>query len=73
MKAQEMKEMTVTELRETLNKLEEEYFNLKVRKATQELDNPLVLRQIRRSIARAKTILRAHEKGILTLAGSSES
>ncbi len=73
MKAYEMKEMTVQELREALRELEEEYFNLRVRKATQEIENPLALRTVRRNIARAKTLLSAHEKGLITLASSTSN
>lgn len=72
MKAYEMREMTVQELREALRELEEEYFNLRVRKATQEVENPLALRTVRRKIARAKTLLGAHDRGQITLVGTSD-
>jgi large subunit ribosomal protein L29 len=41
--------------------LEEEGFRLRFRSATMELENPSLLRAIRRDIARLKTILRERE------------
>jgi large subunit ribosomal protein L29 len=61
MKAQEMREWEVTEIRARLGELEEERFRLRFRTATMELENPNVLQTIRRDIARLKTILRERE------------
>ncbi len=63
MKAFELREKTKEELIELLNGLYRELFNLRIRRAAQELPNPLRLRTIRRDIARIKTILREAEMG----------
>lgn len=62
MKASELRQMTLEELRATLSELKEEYFKLRIRRATEELPNPLRLRILRRDIARAITILKEKEK-----------
>ena len=68
MKIAEMREMTRGELEQRVRDLEEERFNLNMRKSFKNLDNPLRLRQIRREIAQVKTLLREDEVGIRTLA-----
>jgi len=61
MKAQELHELSVPELRQKEQQLWEELFNLKMRHALRALENPIKLRLIRRDIARVKTILRQKE------------
>lgn len=61
MRPDEIREMTDQELREKLRELQEEQFRLRFRQATMELENPMLLRRIRRDIARIKTILRERE------------
>ena len=56
-KKEDLKELSTPELEVKISNLKEELFNLKVRKSTGQLANPLPLRQLRREIARAKTIL----------------
>ncbi len=56
-KKEDLKELSIPELEVKISNLKEELFNLKVRKSTGQLANPLPLRQLRREIARAKTIL----------------
>ena len=58
MRASDIREMSVDELKSRVTELERESFNLNFRSATQPLDNALQLRFIRRDIARIKTILR---------------
>ena len=58
MKAEKVREMSVEGLHEEQKKLAEQLFRLRVQKALGQLDNPLKLRQTRRSIARIKTVLR---------------
>jgi len=52
----EIREMTDQEIAERIEQLEEERFRLRFRSATQQLENPMLLRHIRRDIARLKTV-----------------
>lgn len=61
MQAEEIREMADDEIRSRVAELEEERFRLRFRSATQTLEDPLVLRSIRRDIARLKTILRERD------------
>ncbi len=67
MKVFELREKTREELTDMLNGLHRELFNLRLRRGTQELPNPLRLRTLRREIARVRTILREDEKGVRKL------
>jgi large subunit ribosomal protein L29 len=58
----EMKELSVEELRLREQELHEEMFNLRVRHATGQLENPAQLRKVRRDIARVKTFLGQRER-----------
>lgn len=58
MKAQDMRNMTVEELRAHEESLLDELANLRVKLAVRQLDNPLRVRIVRRDIARAKTLIR---------------
>jgi large subunit ribosomal protein L29 len=55
---EKVREMSVEDLRGEEKKLAEQLFRLRVQKALGQLDNPLKLRETRRSIARIKTVLR---------------
>lgn len=57
MKASDLRQYTVEELKTRLYELDEELFNLRFRHVTSELPNPLRIRMIKREIARIKTIL----------------
>lgn len=61
MKPQDIRELTDEEIQERLAELKEEQFRLRFRSATMELENPKLINQIRRDIARMKTILRERE------------
>lgn len=61
MKADEIRDWENTEIEARLGELKEEQFRLRFRSATMELENPRVLRHIKRDIARLKTILRERE------------
>jgi large subunit ribosomal protein L29 len=50
--------MTDADIRARVAELEEERFRLKFRSATEQLEDPLRLRWIRRDIARLRTVLR---------------
>jgi large subunit ribosomal protein L29 len=70
-KASSLRELTRSELHHKLDELEEEYFNMKFRVKTKQLDNPLKLRITRRNIARIKSVLSEDSKGIFKLPESS--
>lgn len=61
MKANDLREKNAAELNEELKALKQQLFNLRFQHATNQLDNPLQLRQVKRSIARVKTVLREEE------------
>jgi large subunit ribosomal protein L29 len=58
MKAGQVREMTVDQLDEELIKLKKEQFNLRFQAASGQLENTARVRQIKRDIARVKTIAR---------------
>jgi large subunit ribosomal protein L29 len=61
MKPQEIREMTDEEIQDRLKELKEEQFLLRFRGATMELENPSLINQLRRDIARMNTILSERE------------
>lgn len=61
MRANEMRELTDEELQQKLRDWKQELFNLRFQAATGQLDNPMRIREVKKSIARAKTILRERE------------
>ena len=62
MRAEEIREMSVDDIRTRVAELEEERFRLRFRSATEPLENPLRLRTIRKDIARLKTVLSERER-----------
>lgn len=64
MKARELRELSDEELRKKLNDFKDELFKLRFQLATGQLDNPMRIREVKRTIARVKTILREREIGI---------
>ena len=61
MKGSEIRELTEQEIAERIEQLQEERFRLRFRSATQQLENPTLLRTIRRDIARLKTAQRERD------------
>jgi large subunit ribosomal protein L29 len=61
MKANEIRELSVENLKARLEELVTERFNLRFRSATESIENPMRFRAIRRDIARLQTILREKE------------
>ena len=57
MKASEFRKMTQEELNEKLAGLKKDLFFLRMQHATNQLDNPVKLRETRHDIARVKTVL----------------
>ncbi|NBD28277.1 50S ribosomal protein L29 [Paenibacillus glycinis] len=64
MKANEFRNLTSVELEQRVAGFKEELFNLRFQLATGQLENPTRIRDVRKDIARAKTVLRERELGI---------
>ncbi|NAZ30651.1 MAG: 50S ribosomal protein L29 [Caldimicrobium sp.] len=62
MKAKELRELSIPELKERVAKLREELMNLRFQKTIHKLENPMRIRQVRREIARVLTILKEKER-----------
>ena len=58
MKANEVRKMSDAELETKLQDLKKDLFMLRMQHATNQLDNPLQITQVKRDIARVKTIIR---------------
>ena len=58
MKVEEMRDLADADIEQKIEEAREELFRLRFRSATQLLENPMLLRTLRRDIARMKTILR---------------
>ena len=63
MKAQAVRSMTPDQLSDELIKLKKEQFNLRFQAASGQLENTARVRQVRRNIARIKTIARQKQAG----------
>jgi large subunit ribosomal protein L29 len=61
MRARELRELSIDELSQKEMDLQEELFNLRFQRATGQLENLVRLTQVKRDIARVKTVIR--EKG----------
>ena len=61
MKTNEIREMSVEELETKLAGLKDELFNLRFQMATGQLDNPMKIREVKKSIDQIKTIQRERE------------
>jgi large subunit ribosomal protein L29 len=61
MRAEEIRELTDEEIDTRIAELAEERFRLRIRGATQTLEDPLRLRALRKDVARLKTILRQRQ------------
>lgn len=57
MNAKELRQKDEAALKAEIKELQKAHFNLRMQKATQQLNNTSQLRMTRRAIARAKTIL----------------
>lgn len=64
MKAEEGRAKTVDQLKEQLLQLRKEQFNLRFQKASGQLENTGRVREVRRDIARIKTLLTEKNKNI---------
>ncbi|MBR6033211.1 MAG: 50S ribosomal protein L29 [Clostridia bacterium] len=61
MKINKIREMSSEELVKELDELKKELFKLRFSLATNGLDNPLKIKEVKKDIAKIKTILRERE------------
>ena len=61
MKPNKVREMSNVELENELSNLKAQLFKLRFQSATNQLDNPLQIKAVRKDIARIKTVLREKE------------
>ena len=61
MKATEIRDLSVDEMNEKLVSLKEELFSLRFQHAVNQLDNTARLKDVKKDIARIKTILKERE------------
>ncbi len=61
MKANEIRELTTAEIEVKVKSLKEELFNLRFQLATGQLENTARIREVRKAIARMKTVIRERE------------
>ena len=61
MELNKMRQMTEIELAAELEKMKKELFNLRFQHVTGQLENPVKMRELKRDIARVKTIIREKE------------
>jgi large subunit ribosomal protein L29 len=64
MKANDFRNLTTAEIEQKISSYKEELFNLRFQLATGQLENPTRIRDVRKAIARAKTVIRERELGI---------
>ncbi len=58
MKIENMRELNEQELNDEVLKLKKELFNLRFQHVTGQLDNPIKMKDIKKDIARVKTVIR---------------
>jgi large subunit ribosomal protein L29 len=61
MKIEKIRELTDIELDQELKKAKEELFNLRFQHVTGQLENPIRMRDVKRKVARLKTVIRENE------------
>ena len=61
MKAKEIRDLNVSEMGQKVAGLKEELFNLRFQIATGQLENPMRIREVKKAIARIKTIQKESE------------
>ncbi len=64
MKANEIKELTTAEIEDNVKTMKEELFNLRFQLATGQLENTARIKQVKKTIARLKTVERQRELSI---------
>jgi large subunit ribosomal protein L29 len=61
MRADEVRELSDDEIKQKISESQEELFRLRFRSATQQIENPSLIKSLRRDVARMRTILRQRE------------
>ena len=64
MKVKEIRNLADMELNQKLAELKIELFNLRFQHATNQLDNPMRMKEVKKTIAKIKTVLKEREMGI---------
>ena len=64
MKSKNIRELADMELNQKLAELKIELFNLRFQHATNQLDNPMRMKEVKKTIAKIKTVLKERELGI---------
>jgi large subunit ribosomal protein L29 len=65
MKIGQLRNMTEEERQHTLKELKEELFNLRFQQATNQLENPMRIVEVKKTIARVNTIIKEQELQIV--------
>ena len=61
MKANEVRKLDASELEERLVSLKKDLFFLRMQHATNQLDNPIKIAEVKKDIARVKTVIRQNK------------
>ncbi len=61
MKVNDIRNLSAAELNTKVSELKEELFNLRFQLATGQLENPMRIREVKKNIARIKTVQREEE------------
>ena len=61
MKTNDIRKLSTEEINKKITESKEELFNLRMKQATGTLENPSRIRELRKTVARLKTILRERE------------
>ncbi|NLW28568.1 MAG: 50S ribosomal protein L29 [Erysipelothrix sp.] len=61
MSIKEIRDKSTADLNKEIDSLKEELFTLRFQKATGQLENPLKIREVRKTIARIKTVITERE------------
>lgn len=64
MKVKEIRNLADAELNQKLADLKAELFNLRFQHVTNQLDNPMRMKEVKKTIAKIKTVLKEREMGI---------
>ncbi|MGD2215614.1 MAG: 50S ribosomal protein L29 [Gemmatimonadales bacterium] len=70
MRADEIRELADADIERMIEELTDELFNLRMKSAYEEIENPMRIRQIRRDLARLKTI--RHERQLQAARAAKE-
>ena len=72
-RTEHLRNLSENELVMRMGELNEELFNLRFRNSMRQLEDPVKIREVRRDIARVKTVLAEHRQGVRPLTTKSKS